>query len=166
MILTEIREKSRIGNFLINILIVIEILRQHENMNVIRILPERVASQIAAGEVIDRPASVVRELIDNSIDAGADRIVISIEKGGRRAIKVSDNGSGISKQTLEKVFEPFYTTKKAGKGTGLGLSITYNLVTDFRGEIQVESELGVGTTFTLRFPISSKEKKDGQDIAD
>ncbi|MCP4683667.1 MAG: DNA mismatch repair protein MutL, partial [Desulfobacterales bacterium] len=65
-------------------------------MNTIRILPEKVASQIAAGEVVDRPASVVRELVENSIDAGADRIVINIEKGGKRLIKVSDNGVGMS----------------------------------------------------------------------
>ena len=54
-------------------------------MNKIRILPDKVAIQIAAGEIIDRPASVVRELIDNSIDAGADRITIQIEGGGKKA---------------------------------------------------------------------------------
>jgi len=80
-------------------------------MNVIRILPEKVASQIAAGEVVDRPASVVRELIDNSIDAGADHIVISIEKGGRGAIKVSDNGSGISRDDLLLCVERHATSK-------------------------------------------------------
>ena len=80
-------------------------------MNIIRILSEKVASQIAAGEVVDRPASVVRELIDNSIDAGADRIRVSIEKGGRRLIKVSDNGAGMSRDDLLMCVERHATSK-------------------------------------------------------
>jgi len=80
-------------------------------MNTIRILPEKVASQIAAGEVIDRPASVVRELIDNSIDAGADRIVVRIENGGKGLIKVSDNGVGMSRDDLLLCVERHATSK-------------------------------------------------------
>lgn len=80
-------------------------------MNTIRILPEKVASQIAAGEVIDRPASVVRELIDNSIDAGADRIEIQIENGGKRLIKVIDNGVGMSRDDLLLCVERHATSK-------------------------------------------------------
>ena len=80
-------------------------------MNLIRILSEQVASQIAAGEVIDRPASVVRELIDNSIDAYADRIVISIENGGKGLIKVSDNGMGMSRDDLLLSVERHATSK-------------------------------------------------------
>ena len=80
-------------------------------MNIIRILPEKVASQIAAGEVVDRPASVVRELIDNSIDAGADRIVVSIERGGKRLIKVSDNGTGMSRDDILLCIERYATSK-------------------------------------------------------
>ena len=80
-------------------------------MNTIRILPENVASQIAAGEVVDRPASVVRELIDNSIDAGADRIVVKIENGGKRRIRVSDNGKGMSKDDLLLCVERHATSK-------------------------------------------------------
>jgi DNA mismatch repair protein MutL len=80
-------------------------------MNTIRILPEKVASQIAAGEVIDRPASVVRELIDNSIDAGADRIVVRIENGGKGLIKVSDNGKGMSRDDLLLCVERHATSK-------------------------------------------------------
>lgn len=80
-------------------------------MNTIRILPENVASQIAAGEVIDRPASVVRELIDNSIDAGAERISIRIEKGGKGLIKVNDSGAGMSRDDLLLCVERHATSK-------------------------------------------------------
>lgn len=80
-------------------------------MNNIRILAENVASQIAAGEVVERPASVVRELLDNSIDAGARRILISVEQGGRRNIKVSDDGSGMSKDDLLLCVERHATSK-------------------------------------------------------
>ncbi len=79
--------------------------------SIIRILAERVVSQIAAGEVIDRPASVVRELIDNSVDAGADRIVVRFERGGKGLIKVSDNGMGMSRDDLLLCVERHATSK-------------------------------------------------------
>ena len=80
-------------------------------MNIIRVLKETLASQIAAGEVIERPASVARELIDNSIDAGADRVTVKIEKGGKRLIKVSDNGAGMSRNDLLLCLERHATSK-------------------------------------------------------
>jgi DNA mismatch repair protein MutL len=80
-------------------------------MNVIRILPEKVAAQIAAGEVIERPASVVRELLDNSIDAGSDRITVKIEKGGKGLIRVRDNGMGMSRDDLLLSLERYATSK-------------------------------------------------------
>ena len=80
-------------------------------MNVIRILTEKVASQIAAGEVIERPASIVRELIDNSIDAGSEKITIKIEKGGKRLIRVSDNGEGMNRDDLLLCLERHATSK-------------------------------------------------------
>jgi DNA mismatch repair protein MutL len=69
-------------------------------MGKIRKLSQNVANQIAAGEVIERPASVVRELLDNSIDSGADRITIRIEEGGSELIRVSDNGAGMDREDL------------------------------------------------------------------
>ena len=80
-------------------------------MSTIRVLPERVASQIAAGEIIDRPASVVKELIDNSIDAEANRIVVKIDKGGKALVRVTDNGIGMSRDDLLLCVERHATSK-------------------------------------------------------
>lgn len=68
-------------------------------------------------------------------------------------VKVSDNGVGIPQKYLNHIFNPFFTTKKPGEGTGLGLNIVYRIVTKYEGTIEVESKEGVGTTFTVKFPI-------------
>ena len=72
-------------------------------------------------------------------------------------IKVSDNGMGIPQKYINKIFDPFFTTKKIGEGTGLGLNIVYRIVTKYEGTIDVESKEGVGTTFTIKFPIRRDE---------
>lgn len=77
----------------------------------IRILPEQLANQIAAGEVVERPASVVKELVENSLDAGADRIDIEIEGGGTRLIRILDNGSGMDEDDILLSFERHGTSK-------------------------------------------------------
>jgi DNA mismatch repair protein MutL len=80
-------------------------------MGRIRILPDQVANQIAAGEVVDRPASVVKELLENALDAGATRIRVEVEAGGRKLIRITDNGHGMNRDDALLAFERHATSK-------------------------------------------------------
>lgn len=72
-------------------------------------------------------------------------------------IEIADNGCGMSEAVKEQIFVPFFTTKPVGKGTGMGMSIAYGIIADHGGEIEVESEEGVGTKFTITLPIEGSE---------
>ena len=80
-------------------------------MSKIRVLPDSLANKIAAGEVVERPASIVKELIENSIDAGAKSIEVAVESGGRRLIRISDTGEGMSRDDAILAFERHATSK-------------------------------------------------------
>ena len=95
----------------------------------IKILPENLTNKIAAGEVVERPASVVKELVENSIDAGCGEVVVEIEGGGRRLIRVTDDGSGMSREDALLSLERHATSKIATDGD------LFHLATlGFRGE--------------------------------
>ena len=79
--------------------------------DIIRLLPDSIANQIAAGEVIQRPASVVKELLENAIDAGATRIQLIIKEAGKTLIQVIDNGSGMTETDARMSFERHATSK-------------------------------------------------------
>ncbi|MBN2270726.1 MAG: DNA mismatch repair endonuclease MutL [Sedimentisphaerales bacterium] len=98
-------------------------------MGRIVVLDRNMVNMIAAGEVIERPASVVKELTENSIDAGATKITIAVEDGGRKLISVSDNGSGMDAEDLGRAFEP-HATSKIRTSTDLACISTLG----FRGE--------------------------------
>jgi DNA mismatch repair protein MutL len=98
-------------------------------MNRIRLLPEQVANQIAAGEVVERPASVVKELVENALDAGAARITVEIQAGGRSVIRVTDDGSGMGRDDALLCLER-HATSKIRKAEDLSSITTMG----FRGE--------------------------------
>jgi two-component system NtrC family sensor kinase len=99
---------------------------------------------------------VFMNLLVNAAHAIETRGTISVStwsEAGNIFVRIADSGCGIPQDSLQKIFEPFYTTKEVGKGTGLGLSIAYDIVKRHQGEIQVESEPGKGTVFTVCIPV-------------
>ena len=87
----------------------------------------------------------------------------SVESGKFVRITFSDTGQGITKEDLERVFDPFFTTKEVGHGTGLGLAISYGIIKEHKGTVRVESEVGKGTTFSVRLPVEAERiKKNGR----
>jgi PAS domain S-box-containing protein len=117
----------------------------------------------------NRLEQVFINLVSNAIDAMDEKCnqpgssetlkqltIKSFSENDHVAVKVSDTGIGMSQEVKNKILEPFFTTKKVGKGTGLGVSISYGIIQDYDGTIEIESEIGKGTTFTLRFPAVPK----------
>jgi len=113
----------------------------------VRILPEQLTNKIAAGEVVERPASVVKELVENALDAGGSDIIVEIEDGGKRLVRVTDNGSGMSREDALMSMERHATSKIASDAD------LFNLHTlGFRGEA-LPSIASVS-----RFTLSSRER--------
>jgi signal transduction histidine kinase len=111
------------------------------------------------GELVD----VVLNLVVNAVQAKEEprpnEISISLYREGSSAvIRVSDTGRGISASHMKRLFEPFFTTKAPGEGTGLGLSLARKIVLAHGGSIDVSSELGVGSSFTVRLPAHEVER--------
>lgn len=140
---------------------------------VLDLLEYRIRKKHVTVEVNDEPGlpaiqadpNLVREmlmnLILNSLDAVGDNGRITIETSssdGFVTIKIRDNGTGIKKDELERIFDPFYSTKETGKGTGLGLSVTLGIVESHQGRITVDSEVNKFTEFVVKLPMERKHE--------
>ena len=110
--------------------------------------------------IISQINQVVMNLLVNAahaIDDFGKIIIRTRQETDNVVIEVEDTGKGISRENINRIFEPFYTTKEVGKGTGFGLAIVHCIVKDHKGEITVTSQLGHGTTFMILLPVQAGE---------
>lgn len=102
---------------------------------------------------------VLINLIHNAIQAMPNRGTLKVclnQVDGAAEVAIQDTGTGISPENLKRIFDPFFTTKPEGVGTGLGLSVSYGIIANHKGRIEVESEEGKGTTFTIYLPVDQQ----------
>ena len=111
----------------------------------------------AAHAMRDRPGILTVELDEMELDTSFTRVHPDLRPGPYARLKVADNGCGMDQATLERIYEPFFTTKGPGEGTGLGLSVVHGIMKSHDGGITVQSCLGEGSTFQLYFPIHGVE---------
>ncbi len=155
-----------------------EMVQQNEQM-LRRLISERIELKIKlqpnAGSIVadqNELHQILINLVVNSSDAIYEQGTIEIETdnvlvapnqfpnivaGIYNVLRVRDNGHGIASNVIDRVFDPFFTTKEIGKGTGLGLSIVYGIVQQCQGYIQVDSNVGQGSTFTIYFPPAGEK---------
>jgi len=146
-------EEVDINSLLENILSLIE---PELNVKSIKHIIEIDSSQPVVMAHSDELRQVFLGSITNAIDAMPDGGTLTIKTlldGDSAKISFEDTGCGIAEKNIDKVFEPFYSTKKEIKGVGLGLSTSYAIIEDCGGRISVESEEGKGTTFTFYLPV-------------
>jgi signal transduction histidine kinase len=109
-------------------------------------------------EVSQQPAPSI-EMEVNTVSYQEGELVHrpDVSPGDYICIRLTDDGVGMDEETRAHIFEPFFTTKEVGKGTGLGLATAYGIVTEHKGWIECDSQLGVGTTFSVYLPVSERE---------
>lgn len=125
-----------------------------QNIKIVREFDPHLPHLLVDGDQIQQ---VFMNIIINAADAMRGQegtlTIKTISRNGIVEIQFSDTGCGMSKEHLSKIFTPFFTTKETGKGTGLGLAISYGIIQSHGGEIEVESEIGKGSTFRIKLPV-------------
>jgi signal transduction histidine kinase len=130
-------------------------LKVSENrITVVKALADVPPQQLDPNQMLEVFVNIIINALDAMQTGGQLSVSTRPVDGGRTVeIRVADTGYGIPKENLAKVFDPFFTTKEPGKGTGLGLAVSYGIIDRHNGSIDVESELGKGTTFIIRLPV-------------
>lgn len=122
---------------------------------------ENLSVQLNMLEIEIAIANLIHNAVEASLENPKARVIIrTCLQGAEAVLTVSDNGCGIPEKTIDRIFDPFFTTRRANGGTGLGLSLVYAIVRSHRGNIEVQSTEGIGTSFTLRFPLVFRESLD------
>ena len=155
---THARDARTLGQSTINLNDVIdkamEISKHTRNLRLVKIVKDYAKSPIVIGSTSEL-TQIITNFVNNGVDAmdaeGELRLSTSSTKK-THAISVTDNGSGMDEATQKKIFDPFFTTKDPGKGTGLGLHVVRKIVEKHGAKLDLKSELGKGTTFTVIFP--------------
>ena len=119
----------------------------------INIVPQDIGRVVL--NLITNAFYVVKEKKEQNPKGYEPTVTVSTKKKGNMVlVSVNDNGNGIPKEVLDKIFQPFFTTKPSGEGTGLGLSLSYDIVKVHGGQLNVETEQGLGTTFIISLPLN------------
>ena len=155
---THARDARTLGQSTINLNDVIdkamEISKHTRNLRLVKIVKDYAKSPIVIGSTSEL-TQIITNFVNNGVDAmdaeGELRLSTSSTKK-THTISVADNGSGMDEATQKKIFDPFFTTKDPGKGTGLGLHVVRKIVEKHGAKLDLKSELGKGTTFTVIFP--------------
>ena len=159
---------TQVNQVIENTLSLIENQADFHNIRIVKELNDSIPKISLDGNQMQQ---VLMNIILNAADAMPDGGTITIKSSLSKEdhfveVKIADTGCGIPKELIDRVYDPFFTTKESKKGTGLGLAVSYGIIKKHQGFILVESEVGKGTTFTIRLPINPPENNHQPTVID
>jgi len=138
------------------------LLKHHKRFKKLEVTTDLAPPELKVKAAAEQLIQVLMAIMLNAVDAMREGGVLRVrsrfdERRGDAVIEIVDSGHGIPLSEVDKIFEPFYTTKPAGQGTGLGLAIAFGIIQEHEGRIEVESEVGKGSTFRVILPATMSE---------